>query len=57
MVRKKEDPAKVRQRVADHSARQRAKGLTKVTVWIPTENAADVRSYAESLRNAASLDD
>jgi len=37
-------------RAADHAARQRAKGLQKVGVWVPSGSVQRLKDYAAKLR-------
>lgn len=39
-----------KQRTAEHAAKLREQGLTRVSVWVPAELADKLRSYAEKLR-------
>lgn len=37
-------------RAAEYEARQKAKGMAKVCVWVPEDYAHKLKAYAEKLR-------
>ena len=51
MVDQKPGPKPVKQRVAETRERKREKGLCRVEVWVPENDAQKVHDFAKGLRD------